>query len=313
MKINPLTSIVLFLICVVVFPLHTIAQDDPDTPDPEATEEAETYEQGCAECHIDVVLDWEGGPHAMSFSSPEFQSVWGEGGDDSCLACHTTGFVARTGEYTHEAITCEACHGATPANHPDEPFVVSDNPEMCADCHTTTFNEWEVSPHGAADLGMPCSTCHNPHPQQIRFDSNNALCLNCHETDERTDYAHVTHVEQACTDCHWHRGEFDAETHYVTGELMPSGHEGNVETVACIDCHENQDEDFVVDAENQATTLTTLVELQELQAEVESIRAQGENTSAVRLIQGIVVGLAFGGVLMFGAVRLRPGRVKERD
>lgn len=288
---------------MLALPVH--AQEDDTTDD-------QTYVQGCAECHIDTVLDWQTGPHAMSFSSPAFQDAYAQNQDDSCLICHTTGFEAYSGEFTHAAITCEACHGETPVNHPDEPMLVINGLETCATCHTPTFREWENSPHGAADQNMPCTTCHNPHPQQIRFESNNALCLNCHETDTREDYAHITHVEQECTNCHWHRGEFDVETHSITGELTSTGHEGDVDTLACIDCHESEG-DTILTSSPQADGLTLRVRIEELEAEVQSVRAQGENTSAVRLIQGLVVGIAFGAVLLFGTIRLQVGKVKEKD
>jgi hypothetical protein len=48
--------------------------------------------------------------------------------------------------------------------------------------------------------------------------------------------------------------------------------------------------------------------IQELEAELSNVRAQGENISAVRLIQGIVMGLAFGMVVSIVIIRLRPGR-----
>lgn len=297
-------------ICIGLFALPAIAAAQDTEAEPVSTEEAEP--QQCAECHIDVVADWQDSAHANAYHSDGFQAALADGADDSCFACHTTGYQAFSGEFTHAGVTCEACHGVTPANHPDEAVAVPVGLEVCADCHTTTYQEWQVSAHG--DASLECTSCHNPHPQQVRFGENNALCLNCHGDEELPGYAHVTHQEEECTSCHWHRGEFDSEQHILTGALMPTGHEGNVETLACIDCHEDIDEEYVQDTVPiEQAGLTSLVTVQELEAELESVRAQGQNTSAVRLMQGLVVGLAFGAVVTVGIVRLRPGRVKEKE
>jgi hypothetical protein len=93
---------------------------------------------------------------------------------------------------------------------------------------------------------------------------------------------------------------------------MPSGHEANVETAACIDCHQNLDEDYLA-SQSEAdgeSILTANLRLQELETEVENVRAQGQNASAVRLVQGVIVGLAFGAAIAFIGFRLRPGRIK---
>jgi hypothetical protein len=299
------------LLALAVLPAAVMAQDDAEAPADEG--ETETYTQGCAECHIDTVTAWQDGVHAHAFSNETFQEAWQENGSDSaCLACHTTGYQPFSGEYTHANITCEACHGQTPADHPDEPLSVEPGLEVCAECHTTTYHEWSISAHGEAELA--CTSCHNPHPQGVRFGSTNELCMNCHKAEDLQSYAHDTHAEEDCTSCHWHRGEFDRAEHVLTGALSPSGHDAQVETLACLDCHENMDEEYLaqVEAGGEGTnTLMSLVRIQELEAEVKSVRAQGENISAVRLVQGVVVGLAFGAVLALGFARLRPGRVKE--
>lgn len=330
----PVALLPLMLFALFTMPVHAQDTDTSATTDATTTaEDAETFVQGCAECHIDIVADWQDSSHATTFHTADFQSVWqaGDAATETCLACHATGFVAFSGEYTHEGVTCEACHGQTPENHPDEPISVLPGLDVCADCHTITYREWQSSPHGNAD--MPCTSCHNPHPQQVRFGDTNTLCLNCHEQDERNDYVHVTHTESECTSCHWHRGVFDADVHLVSGELMPTGHDASVETLACIDCHENLGDDVlmaeatpevgerdemqddthgvaVADANMRPPTgLAAQVEIQELQAEVQSVQALGENTAAVRLMQGLVVGLALGAVVVWLLARLRPGQM----
>lgn len=272
----------------------------------------EEYVQGCAECHIDIVAEWQEGPHANAYHAEEIENA---DDPDTCLECHATGFVPFTGEFSHAGVTCEACHGETPAGHPDEAAVIIEpGLEVCATCHTTTFHEWEMSAHGEQQLA--CTSCHNPHPQQIRFGDNNALCTNCHEDSATEGYAHTTHVEEECTSCHWHNTvDYDPAQHIATGELVSSGHDAQVETRACVDCHEGQEVALVSDTEGEEgeLVLSPNLEIQELLVEVESVRAQGQNTAAVRLIQGLLVGIAFGGIITIIAVRLRPGRFSKEE
>jgi len=260
--------------------------------------------QNCAECHLDIVAYWQTSPHALAYHNEAFQSAWhDQGGDANCLKCHTTGYSPRTQTYAQMGVTCEACHGQTPLLHPGEPVPLQPATEVCADCHTTTFTEWELSGHGEAEHA--CSVCHNPHPQQIRFETSTQLCLDCHQ--ESPSYVHVSHTEQACTDCHWHRGYANTQEHIITGDLMYTGHDSAVETLACTDCHANTSEGY---AQARAVLLAqrhgvdAQIHISELEAEADNMRAQGQNHAAVQLIQGLLAGLFVGTVLTLGAVRV---------
>lgn len=304
---KPLIGLGLVLV-LLALALPMLAQDNA----PEAVaEDVET--QDCAECHIDVVTDWQDSAHAQAFHSEDFQAAWSEINEDtSCLECHTTGYEAFSGEYTHEGVTCEACHGQTPADHPEQSVAIEPGLEVCATCHTTTYNEWEMSAHGEQQLA--CTSCHNPHPQQVRFGSSTDLCMNCHEEIATVGYAHATHVEQECTSCHWHNNMEGPGDHVLTGNLMPSGHEADVETAACVTCHEEQDEEYLANSEgiSAEAQLTALVQVEELEAEIETVLAQGQNASAVRLMQGLIVGIVAGGILGVVFTRLRPGQIREK-
>ncbi len=282
------------------------AQEDPPEQPP----------QSCAQCHLDVVTAWEDSTHAQAYTDTIFQEYWqAQDSNPACLACHTTGFEARTGEYKHEGVTCEACHGQTPTNHPPEPVAIDPGVETCEDCHTTTFTEWEQSAHGEQQLA--CTVCHEPHPQQLRFGEANALCLNCHDEDARDDYAHLVHADQECVSCHWFRAEEeDLLAHYESGNLFPTGHTSFVETQSCVACHEGISNAAIVDEGKEALNelgmsssmhplLQAQVRLAELEAEVDTVKAQGENTSALRLAQGLIIGLAMGGLVVFGVTRFR--------
>lgn len=287
---------------------------DPLQDDPPAQQSPDD----CATCHVDVVSDWQDGLHANAYSDPIFQEHWQDQGEPTeCLACHTTGFVPFSGEYDHEGVTCAACHGDVPANHPPEPVNIEANAEVCADCHTTTYSEWTQSAHGEQQLG--CTTCHNPHPQTLRFDDADALCLNCHDSSvlpAQDDYIHLVHEERQCVDCHWHHAELeDLLAHYDTGNLFPTGHDALVETRACVSCHADISETGAVEEGEQIaeelglTSANPLheaaVRIEELESEVDTLEAQGANTSSLRLAQGFVIGVALGGVLIFLVTRFR--------
>lgn len=304
------------------------------TPPPDATPQPgdeptpTPVPQACAECHLDVVAAWETGMHAQAYVDPIFQDAWQQGGSDpACLVCHTTGYNPRTQTYAHEGVICEACHGQTPANHPDEPAMTSPGPDVCETCHATTVTEWEHSAHGEQQLA--CTSCHNPHPQQLLFENDSvALCLNCHNDEPRDDYAHLAHPDQLCTDCHWHRAKTeDLLAHYASGALFPTGHTAAVETVACVTCHAElaAEEGTLVSLEDTVRDmglsginrplLAAQVRIRELEAEVDTVRAQGENTSVLRIIQGAVIGLAVGGLVVWLAIRWqrRGRRLSEHD
>jgi uncharacterized membrane protein YidH (DUF202 family) len=51
--------------------------------------------------------------------------------------------------------------------------------------------------------------------------------------------------------------------------------------------------------------LDAQVQIEQLQAQVKTVDAQGANTSALRLAQGFIIGVVAGGVVVFGALRFR--------
>jgi predicted CXXCH cytochrome family protein len=274
------------------------AQEPGDSPSPQETPPPSGEGQQCAECHIDVAATWQGSTHANAFADPAFQSAYQASGDVQCLSCHTTGFEAHTGQYQHEGVTCEACHGNTPANHPAEPIAVDPGPGVCTDCHPTTYVEWDQSAHGAAQVA--CVTCHNPHPQQLKADSAEGLCLSCHAEDAREDYVHTTHQEQGCADCHWYAA-IDNPEHIINGSLLPTGHDNAIETRTCTDCHEESLEPVSSPEEELRAAdqplLRAQLEIDELEAEIDTVETQGQNTATVRMVQGLIAGLLFGGAI----------------
>lgn len=280
-----------------------LAQDSTPTPEPAAAQEdaiptPQATPQDCAACHLDAALEWQGSPHALAFNTGTFQEAWlNQRSNPMCLSCHTTGFVSRTSTFSHAGVACAACHGETPINHPPETMPIALDATVCADCHTTTFVEWESSAHGVE--GVTCSSCHNAHQSTLKAENTDALCLSCHEAAPET-YAHTTHTEQACVDCHYHRStDADMTVHIATGALPPSGHQGDVFTASCVSCHG----DLVVEGED--TTISDITTLEPAQVEPVVMPPFGLSP---RLIEGLMVGLGLGATIVTIALQIRARR-----
>jgi cytochrome c-type protein NrfB len=227
----------LLCILIVLIAANAAAQEAEPGMTPEGGGSA-----GCGSCHLDVVAAWLETPHQRAFASDAFQQAWTAARQPTdCLTCHVTGLVRRTGTFAYASVSCTACHGETPANHPREPIAVDPGPGVCADCHQTTFTDWE---HSAHHESVACSDCHTVHPHGLLAETADALCLSCH-TDPLTSHVHTSHseTETACIDCHYH-GNAIGPQHVVDGTLLPTGHDNRVMPAACMDCHEALDPDW---------------------------------------------------------------------
>jgi hypothetical protein len=88
-------------------------------------------------------------------------------GREACASCHPDVVEARKGS-RHDAIGCEACHGASGA-HAADPGVKPARPEarsLCLGCHrkdpASPKNFPQVIPEDHMGGGA-CGTCHKPH------------------------------------------------------------------------------------------------------------------------------------------------------
>ena len=246
--------------------------------------------EDCQSCHIDVATEWQFTPHAEAYTNEAFQSAWfNQRSNPTCLTCHTTGYVPRTQTYKQEGVACIACHGDTPITHP--PDVVSAvGGEVCADCHTSTYSEWEQGAHSTSDI--TCTSCHDPHHARLIAVNSQALCLACHGTVEQS-YSHITHPDQQCVDCHYH-AETNTSDHFVSGNLLPTGHQAVAFTVACIDCHEGLvegDSEPVLVAEGHGAITPTV-----------------QQDPSLPLIQGVLLGAGFGVTVMAFVIQSRKKR-----
>lgn len=285
------------MICLGLFASPVAAQEDGPLEEDEG--------RTCADCHVDVAEDMLNSAHSLSFHNENFLATWdGQASDPQCLTCHASNAEHLSAANTPMGITCEDCHGETPASHPDEPIATAPTSATCGDCHATTHQEWATTGHGINEV--PCTTCHNPHPQQLQLGGQNELCTQCHT--EIKGYAHETHTEQACIDCHTHKPIDETANHFVMGSRFASGHEGMVLPRACTDCHSEDNENYATVLEilaSDSDLLGAQVRIDELEAERNAVQAQGENTAAVSLIEGLILGLLAGAAVVLGVRRFR--------
>jgi hypothetical protein len=92
-------------------------------------------------------------------------------GREACASCHSDVLEARKGS-RHDAIGCEACHGALSA-HASDPGVKPERPEaqpLCLGCHrkdgARPKNFPQVIPEDHMG-GEACGTCHKPHHPEM--------------------------------------------------------------------------------------------------------------------------------------------------
>jgi len=164
----------------------------------------------------------------------------------ACQTCHANNYnrtmdsmhaqVAEAGNL--EAPICTNCHGTHDIRPPDQPRSLIS--ETCGHCHTTIFQEYEGSVHGAAlmmegNSDVPvCTDCHGVHniqdPRTALFRIETPeLCAGCHADQElmaryglpndvydiyqiswhgvdvsvyKANWPSIWHESAVCTDCH---------------------------------------------------------------------------------------------------------------
>lgn len=195
--------------------------------------------QQCAECHATEFHDWSGTTHAQASFDPVFQVYLQQAEEPGeCLACHTTGYNAVTGQFVMAGVTCEACHGPYRPEHPGQSMKMAKSDQLCGTCHKSTVAEWRISQHGKA--GIACVACHEVHTQKTRAAlTTDALCAGCH-TESIQDEIHQAHkqAEVRCAACHLARPANMAES-AVSGHAV-TGHSFTVAAGTCSTCHNQQ-------------------------------------------------------------------------
>jgi len=230
----------------------TLVMASAQTPDPQNPVKTPDSSQGttvskCGECHPDFQAAWYTGAHGHANSDPVFTDAWAaQGKPGACLVCHVTGYDPATATWQQDGVSCEACHGPAPADHPNQPMPVYRTADLCGRCHSDTrfgWTEWKVSVHYQRE--MTCTVCHDPHSASLKtiegkfgqaMDAS-GLCLNCHK-DYSMQFPYSIHSQKGikCVDCHLrHLG--DTSTDQI--HTMPD-HSFKANLTTCTACHADQ-------------------------------------------------------------------------
>lgn len=261
----------------------------------------------CRNCHKEEYKEWLDSPHALAYSD-SFQQVWeAEGGEFSCLVCHTTGTDTQTETFAHEGVTCESCHGIMSKGHSKKgaemPLPITS--EVCEDCHKRTFQEWQISQHSQNDIR--CFDCHGVHKQTLRSKGGDMLCGACH-SKRLEDFAHATHQQEGlhCNSCHM---PVSAEPMDVIEGAGAAGHTLFVGAEVCGRCHGDMvhTSSQLPEMREQINILTKgelltggkgavqlYQEVQTLSWMLDSARAKLWTVSILGLVVGLLIGWMFG-------------------
>lgn len=324
--IRPATFAVL-LVCVLAGSLvGLVAAKETPTPPAESVaylhmqDDGEDGQDGsadfseCSECHPNVTSAWMESVHADAFHNAHFQESWeNQEFQESCLDCHTTGFSPATGEYEAEGVTCVACHGEVPENHPVQPVDVAIASNSCSDCHTVTQAEFRASQH--ENIGLECTNCHNPHDNGLRRETETQQCLSCHGLELEGFVAHDTHIanDVSCSECHGYVRPRDMNVR-IDGQ-HPTGHDFQAALTACVDCHEGGTEITAslpqggggADAQEIGGQRAELRAAQ-LEATLQTELLARRNETVMNIVIGSLGGLLLGGLLVWVVInRMRGG------
>ncbi len=201
----------------------------------------------CVLCHEQATTDWLASPHAKTMSDIFLNEWTNEGKKWECLVCHTSQYDRKTGQFSHEGVSCESCHGVAKDDHPDKSkMALPVTSEVCQGCHAITYGEWRVSAHGQKNVR--CFDCHKMHGMKLREEDPDAMCGTCH-AEQLKDFTHATHHAQGlhCLTCHM--PQLSPGGLKVEG-IGGRGHTFTVGAETCIRCHRDR-----VHQNNEAATL----------------------------------------------------------
>ena len=202
----------------------------------------------CVDCHTNITTF----PHPeVTASSPRDFTLEMY---PSCAQCHNEQYQKTLDSVHQQAIAagnenaavCSDCHDPhTQPRITDEttgellPEARAAIPETCAQCHSTIYDAYETSVHGAAltagDPNVPtCTDCHGVHsiesPTTNTFrNSVPALCADCHTNEDLMEqYGISTNVLDT----------YVADFHGTTVKLFEETHPDQpTNKPVCTDCH----------------------------------------------------------------------------
>jgi DmsE family decaheme c-type cytochrome len=127
--------------------------------------------------------------------------------NEACLKCHEGSTRMHWYGSTHEAqgVACTNCHQVHAAH--DRVRDRQAQTELCYTCHKQQRAQMNrVYHHPVPEGDMSCSDCHNTHgsaaPNQMRRDSVNETCYQCHMEKRGPFVWNHQPVTEDCTICH---------------------------------------------------------------------------------------------------------------
>ncbi len=231
--------------------------------------------------------------NAGSVSSSQAQGV--EPPRLSCPTCHQD-FDKNFQGSTHQKVAqmnCLSCHNQVPSDHPKEPVPLDKTGQTCATCHATWYYEWQTSGH--RDLGMSCTSCHDPHIAGIKAATPVEQCATCHQ-EMVQDFAHSSHATKGltCIDCHM------PEDKNPNNPINPRhDHSFKVNISTCNKCH-SQDVHSAINLIHDNTTDAAAVQTSDALSSAQTLTVsnspQPVNPLGFATLSG-VFGLAAGAIL----------------
>ena len=196
------------------------------TKDPQVVvKPAEIDNELCEECHVSEDPQWvqvvntEGhrvhffgdANHADCIDCHGMELHVFRPPEEGCLECHDESRVHAAEEMD---ATCVTCHDFLAGGNGDH-FIPSER-DGCIICHFQ-MEETSMSLTSEAHLDSSCTSCHNPHEEEVAED-----CSTCHNVDEGL---HEVPAHSDCTSCHVPHVEMDIRD-------------------TCVSCHVAQEEHF---------------------------------------------------------------------
>jgi predicted CXXCH cytochrome family protein len=208
----------------------------------------------CVQCHTDI----DGYPHREIPANTRREYTLAM--YDLCERCHFDNYEA-TLDSTHqlaqingieEAAVCTDCHGAHNIQEPETPRSVK--AQMCERCHSTIFNAYANSVHGADLIGegnpdVPtCTDCHGVHNLQGPLTAQSfhlfspQICAECHN-----DEALMARYDVSTDVFESYVADFHGTTVVLFEKIAP---DQETNKPVCIDCHGVHDMRKVDDPES---------------------------------------------------------------
>jgi len=169
-----------------------------------ASSEFKWAERGCETCH---------GPGSLHVKSKgaiqdilSFSRLTPQESSEICLQCHTGPPTMdwRANVHVQNGVGCNECHKSHKVT--SAKMVYLGDPAICFTCHQDKKAQGTLPSHHPVNEGkLACGSCHNVHGTEnhnLRKDTINDLCLECHaEYQGPFVYEHAPVVED-CSICH---------------------------------------------------------------------------------------------------------------